>query len=128
MAFDIATIISLLALAFKAKKALRAMSGTFDEFKQSLILTYLVFLLPIAIIVKVGLTLVSPSILSFLCPLLIFIPILILTLKQKKQFESKRNDKTRDAILALRLVLYTCIIGLIYISVSLIISLMIGYL
>jgi len=127
MIFDIAIISGFWAFSFYSSKALRSVSSTFEKFNQSLILSYLVFLVPIAIILKAGLTLLTPSayVLPFLIPFIIYLAILILTIKQKNSFEKIRNDQIIVIINELKVILYAGLIGLVYTMTTLVYSILI---
>lgn len=122
MLLHLAIFITLIVIAVKASKAIRAQSDTFAEFEQSKILAFLVFLYPAGPIFMNLSGAWFPAILVFALVATCYIPALVIARKQNSAFQMAGTDRVRASKEALTSVVSGAIIGLIYLSVVIVLT------
>jgi len=118
---DIAVFITLLIISYRSSKSIRDNSEILKEFKQSKILSVLVFVYPIGpilLFVSAGIPLMLLYLLAAAC----YIPQLIIAHNQKNVLNCAGTDRVDEVNRAISLASLGAIIGLLYLSAGAIIT------
>lgn len=115
--------IVLLVIAIRVMKKVNRNSDIFDEFKQSKILSVLIFSYPaVSVLMGIG-ALWIPIIPLYLLAILCFIPAALIAKKQSLAFQCAGTDRVTDAKEAMSQVVVGAFIGVISISVLIVFEL-----
>ena len=116
---DIAILITLLYISYKASKSLRNESEVLKEFNISNTLSFLVFIYPLGPVLLIF-GAVIPHIILYPLVAACFLPQLLLAIKQKSLLELTGTDRANKAKEALSLASLGAIVGLLYLAVVLV--------
>ena len=117
----IAVFITLLVISYRSAKAIRNNSNILEEFKQSKILSILVFIYPIGPLLMYTSS-VIPLVIIYPLAAACYIPQLIIARKQNEILSCTGTDRVYEVKKAISLASLGALIGLVYLSAGLIMT------